>query len=111
MVVSHFTVPVPVNCALFPIRKSNIDSIMQLFHLLTTTGALLLLDCNTRAAELNLCDAKGTLQCENYQTCCLFANGEHGCCPFTIANCCPSTNFCCPAGFRCGDSNCLRIDL
>ncbi|KAJ1359729.1 hypothetical protein KIN20_018515 [Parelaphostrongylus tenuis] len=57
----------------------------------------------------NLCDAKGTVQCDNYQTCCLFADGRHGCCPFTVANCCPKTSSCCPAGFRCGEKGCLRM--
>ncbi|VDO56106.1 unnamed protein product [Haemonchus placei] len=56
----------------------------------------------------NLCDPRGTMQCENYQTCCSFSDGRYGCCPFTAANCCPDLNSCCPAGFRCGNESCIR---
>ncbi|KAK6037737.1 granulin [Cooperia oncophora] len=59
--------------------------------------------------EPNLCDEKGTVQCENYQTCCPFPNGQYGCCPFTKANCCPTLSSCCPAGFRCGNETCIRM--
>lgn len=79
-----------------PIRKSNIDSIMLLFHTVATlcsefsvskwlyftssmpVSVFLSQHYTTEASEPNLCDAKGTLQCENYQTCCPFANGEYG---------------------------------
>ncbi|EYC44388.1 hypothetical protein Y032_0463g1917 [Ancylostoma ceylanicum] len=84
---------------------------MLLFHMVAILCIFLSQHYAIKAAEPNLCDAKGTLQCENYQTCCTFANGEYGCCPFTAANCCPSTDFCCPAGFRCGNSSCLRMDM
>ncbi|KJH46132.1 granulin [Dictyocaulus viviparus] len=58
----------------------------------------------------NLCDVKGTLQCENYQTCCQFSDSDYGCCPFTAANCCPLKNSCCPAGFQCGETSCIRMN-
>ncbi|XGW01637.1 hypothetical protein V3C99_014061 [Haemonchus contortus] len=57
----------------------------------------------------NLCDPRGTMQCENYQTCCSFSDERYGCCPFTAANCCPDLNSCCPAGFRCGNESCIRM--
>uniref|UniRef100_A0A0K0CT26 GRANULINS domain-containing protein n=1 Tax=Angiostrongylus cantonensis TaxID=6313 RepID=A0A0K0CT26_ANGCA len=49
------------------------------------------------------------MQCDNYQTCCLFSDGQQGCCPFTAANCCPTRSSCCPAGFRCDEKGCLRM--
>ncbi|CAJ0948326.1 unnamed protein product, partial [Mesorhabditis belari] len=64
-------------------------------------------------SDPNLCDKKGTIQCELHETCCPGKGGTFKCCPYFRGNCCgESSGMCCPPGFRCIDGgNCRRLNI
>lgn len=88
---------------------------------------VLVLTTATKSLEPNLCDPKGTLQCDDYATCCKLADGQYGmliqvehlhiccfstgCCPYIGGVCCNSRDACCPAGFKCSDDGCVRVSF
>jgi len=41
-------------------------------------------------------------------TCCKLRNGRIGCCPYQNAVCCSDDTNCCPYGYTCTESNCVK---
>uniref|UniRef100_A0A7E4UR60 GRANULINS domain-containing protein n=1 Tax=Panagrellus redivivus TaxID=6233 RepID=A0A7E4UR60_PANRE len=84
-------------------------------HISVTTSILFcsyfLLFISFASSSQNICNEAETYQCEDYQTCCQFADENYGCCPYSYANCCPKTNSCCPSGFACSNNgtSCTRL--
>jgi hypothetical protein len=49
-------------------------------------------------------------QCPDGNTCCKLSSGEWGCCPLPKAVCCSDGLHCCPDGYTCDGSICLKQD-
>ncbi|XP_021927360.1 granulins-like isoform X2 [Zootermopsis nevadensis] len=64
---------------------------------------VLALSIHLIAAEL--CP-EGRKTCAQGMTCCELPSGEHGCCPYDNATCCPDGVHCCPHGHNCLTGRC-----
>ena len=53
-----------------------------------------------------VCPDNGT--CKDGQTCCSVGGGSYGCCPIANANCCSDMTHCCPEGYSCAASACVK---
>ena len=47
-------------------------------------------------------------ECKDGQTCCSAGEGEYACCPELNGVCCSDMKHCCPSGYQCGTTNCLK---
>lgn len=64
----------------------------------------------TTGVNGNICP-DGRSECLNSDTCCQLATGGFGCCHLTDAVCCADRKHCCPSGYACTDSGCVRSDV
>ena len=50
----------------------------------------------------------GRSECAGNTTCCRVKSGEYGCCPQPNAVCCADEEHCCPSGYECQTTNCVK---